>query len=364
MEDNLALAIFLALPVVTGGLLFLFARRMRGRAVANRWLNLALGNFLVLLFLISLCLPIGEIYYRYIYDTTDSLDYSKTSELWFQRHYHQNSWSCRDNINYVRTRAPGKRRISFVGDSFTAGHGVNDVESVFALRLRKEHPEWEIHILARPGFDTGHEQRVMEDCFTNNYQVDQVVLVYCLNDISDLLPESYEAVQRIYDESDHSGWLRRHSYLVNTLYNRFDLLRNPDLKRYFGLILDAYRGPAWQQQQARLKAFRDLVEAHGGKLSVVTFPFFNLLGPNYEYQFVHDELGQCWRDLGVPHLDLLPIYKGIPPKKLMVNHFDAHPNEYAHALAAQAIEKFMKERIASTPDNTNNLPVAKSHAPQ
>ena len=79
------------------------------------------------------------------------------------------------------------------------------------------------------------------------------------------------------------------------------------MQSYFDYIRAGYRGQPWEQQQQRLKAFRDLVQAHGGRLAVVTFPFFQALGPHYEYQFMHDELNQCWRSLDVPHLDLLTV---------------------------------------------------------
>jgi hypothetical protein len=78
---------------------------------------------------------------------------------------------------------------------------------------------------------------------------------------------------------------------------------------------------------------------------VVTFPFLHALGPKYEWQFVHDELDQFWRELKVPHLDLLEVFKAMPPKKIIVNRFDPHPNEYAHALTAEALDKFLKPQM-------------------
>ena len=349
MQDNLVLGLYVMVVLVCAGGILLFARHLRGCGSSSGWWHLILGNALVLFALLALGLLVGEVYYRFAYDATDSLDYTKVSLRWFGRHYHPNSWGCRDNLEYTNSLAAGKRRITFLGDSFTAGHGVKDVADVFALRLRQAHPEWEVQVLARPGFDTGNELQTMAACFTNQYQVDQVVLVYCLNDIGDLIPESNEAVQRVYAEVDRSGWLRRHSYFINTVYNRLSLSWNPDLKQYFQLLVGAYRGPAWQQQQERLKEMRDLVESHGGRLAVVTFPFLQALGPKYEYQFVHDQLDKCWRVLGVPHLDLLTVYGRLPPRELVVNRFDSHPNEHAHALAATAIDKFLQAQLAQRP---------------
>ena len=85
----------------------------------------------------------------------------------------------------------------------------------------------------------------------------------------------------------------------------------------------------------------------------VTFPFLNALGPDYSYQFVHDELNAFWREEKVPHLDLLPVFKAMRPAAVTVNPFDAHPNELANALAAERINAFLLEQMA-----TNSPPAA------
>ena len=82
---------------------------------------------------------------------------------------------------------------------------------------------------------------------------------------------------------------------------------------------------------------------------MITFPFLHALGANYEYRFVHEELDQFWKGLNVPHLDLLPLFGQSAPQQITVNRFDAHPNEYAHALAAGVIESFLVTQLATNP---------------
>ena len=354
LAENLVLGLFLLLPVLSGGLLALFARHLRRRPGPPGWRRLLLGNLLALLALLALGLAAGEIYFRFCCDATDALGCTKLNQRWYKRHWRTNHDRYRDNIDYALKIKPGQRRISFVGDSFTAGAGIKDVADRFANRLRRAHPEWEIHLLAQPGYDTGDELDEVERCLGRGYQLDQVVLVYCLNDVADMFPEWAEAVARIQAEAARSGWFCRNSYLVNTLYYRITTPRNRDMQSYFEYIREGYRGSHWEQQQQRLKAFRDLVESHGGRLAVVTFPFFQALGPHYEYKFMHDELNPCWRALKVPHLDLLTIYRDLPPGQLMVNHFDSHPNEAAHALAAEAIGRFLQDLFAVVPDRRAN----------
>jgi lysophospholipase L1-like esterase len=317
-EENLTFALFLAAPVVSFGLLIAFGRRVKGSKVPIGWGRLVVGNALVLLCLATPVLLVGETYFRFFCDTTDSLAYTRISERWVQRHWRVNSAGCRDNMEYSPALAPGKRRISFVGDSFTAGHGIKDEEDRFPNRLRRSHPEWEVHVLAAVGLDTGGELALMKKAFAKGYQVDQVVLVYCLNDIGDLLPPQADATARVLAELDDSGRLLRSSYMLNLWFHHYRALRDPYLGNYCSFVREAYNGAMWEQQKERLKAFRDLVQAHGGHLAVVTFPLLNALGPNYEYRFIHDKLDQLWQELGVPRLDLLPVYEGLPPSQVTV----------------------------------------------
>jgi len=349
--ENLVLALFASLSGFGAVLVaHLVLRVVRGSPSLGGWKRLIVGNGLVLLFLVSTGLLCGELYYRFVYDSPDSLDGTKVSVRWFQRHYRPNNFACRDDINYVNEIAPGKRRISFLGDSFTAGHGIKDVQNRFSNLLRALHPGWEVHVLAQPGFDTSNELKSIQVLAEGGYQLDEVVLVYCLNDIQDILPDCLAAVNRVYAGIDSSGWLRRNSFFINTVAHRLDIATNKDLKSYFQILRQGYDGPAWEDQKKRLIELRDLVKSKGGRLLVITFPFLQALDTKYEYDPVHDRLERFWREQGVSHLDLRPVFKGIPAKKLTVNNFDSHPNEFANRLAATAIERFLQEKDeTSTP---------------
>lgn len=344
-SEDLLLLILIVLPLGFARLFWSFAQHIRHKPPA-RWPQLLLGNALVLFFLLSMLLLAGELFFRFIYDTTDSLGYTKVAQAWIDRHWHHNVFGVRDDVEYEWRGNLTRRRVTFVGDSFTAGYGIKDVENRFVNRVRKAHPEWEVHMIASPGLDTGDELKMIGQALGRGYQLDEVVLVYCLNDIADIVPEWLEAKDRFPAEAKKGGFFVRNSYFLNLLYHRAQISKNPYMKDYYGFVREAYRGPLWEQQKQRLKEFRDLVESHGGKLCVVTFPFFHVLGPDYPYQFVHEELGQWWHELGVPHLDLLNTYRNVPRKQLIVNRFDVHPNEHANALATEAIEPFLKQHMA------------------
>ncbi len=335
------LFVFAVLPLVFLCGLYAFIRCRRKRGGRASWRDVLAGNVLFAGLLLSLFLLGGEIYYRFIFDSTDSLLYTLVCQRWVKRYWKENSTGFRDDHDYLLKAKPGQRRVTFVGDSFTAGHGIKKMDDRFVNLIRKAHPDWDVQMLARPGYDTGDELRILAESVSKGYQVDQVVLVYCLNDIGDMLPEWPAASHRIYEEAKSGGWLVQNSFFLNIVRHRLKVMTDPYMKGYFPFVRDAYQGPIWERQADRLRALRDLVREHGGQLAVVTFPFLHALGPGYEYQFVHDELGQFWHDAGVPHLDLLPVYKEMKPAGITVNSFDAHPNEKANALAGAAIDQFL-----------------------
>lgn len=122
-------------------------------------------------------------------------------------------------------------------------------------------------------------------------------------------------------------------------------LSDPDMSNYDHFVLEGYDGALWVRQQERLIGLRNLIQANGGHLLVVTFPFLHKLGPGYEYAPVHKKLGEFWHEAGIPYLDLLGVYEPHRDRKLTVGSHDAHPNIYAHTLAADAIRKFLEQNI-------------------
>ncbi|MCX5660979.1 MAG: hypothetical protein NTW19_14840 [Planctomycetota bacterium] len=359
MEEDLVLGGFIAAPLLGILAIHLFFKRLRrtpGQPVG--WLRLVAGNVLILAVGCSMVLLAGECYCRFFVDTTDAYGRSKINQRWIDRHWHENAIGVRDSLDtYSPQRTAGKRRVTFMGDSFTAGHGVADVEDRFVNRVRRSRPAWEVHLFAENGMDTGEEVEAVRGSLASNYEWQQLVLVYNLNDIADITPE-WAAVSKRVLTAPPPPFLFEHSYFLNTLHIRWTAWRDADLRRYFDFVNGAYNGPLWEQQKRRLTEMRDLMREHGGQLVVVTFPFLENLGPDYKYRDVHRRLDDFWRGLGVPHLDLLAILESHKGEHLVVNAHDPHPNERAHELAAEAILHFLDATppASSQPAQTKPAP--------
>lgn len=201
-----------------------------------------------------------------------------------------NSSGLRGNINCAYALTPRKRRVTFVGDSHTAGFGVKDVEDRFMHRLRHLHPDWEVHAIPKPGLDTSTEVESMHNLTVSNcYRLDQDLLVNQINDIEKVMPGWVREYRRMMDDDFRDGWLCQNSYFVNPFYHRWQLRQNSYMRNYFNEVEAAYQSPLWEVEKIGLLAFANLTKIRGGRLVVVTFPYMDQA---LRFKSVHDQLNQ------------------------------------------------------------------------
>jgi hypothetical protein len=339
VAENIVLAGFVAMVVLASAGVRLFFRKYRLHRRPNL-LTLVTGNTLVCVLLLAVFILSGELYYRFVYDTTESFGLSKTTQRWFTRHFRRNSLGFRDSVEYPNASEVNRPRVTFLGDSFTAGHGIANVEDRFVNIVRDQLPAYDVHSFSMCAWDTPQEISCLKMAGNSGYDFETVVLVYCLNDISDISPEWQRVLQRIMEFSD-PGFLVENSYLLNTMYYRWKAFNDPDIGDYYQFVRNLYEGPTWKAQSDRLEHIHDMVTQRGGRLLVVTFPFLHALAPDYRYEPIHKQLDRFWQKNNVPHLDLLPAYQSFEPSEVVVSQFDAHPNKRAHSIAASEIVRFL-----------------------
>jgi lysophospholipase L1-like esterase len=338
-----AYAAFVLAPLLPGAAVFLYFRRRTDAHKPPDWSSLLVGNALVLLLFVSMVFLGFETYYRFFCHQTDALADTLVSAAWSRCYVHRNNIGVRDNIDYAYARAAGKRRVTFVGDSFTAGLGVKDVEDRFPNRIRRRHPEWEVHAIAQPGLETSNEVEAVHNLVvSNHYALDLVVLVYNMNDIGEVMPDSIAAYKKLLADPFRNSWLCRNSYFINLYYLRWQVRCTARLQNYFDELEAAYRGSIFEKHKVALTAMCNMTVIRGGRLVVVTFPFMH---DPARFKAAHERMNQFWQEHGVPHLDLLPVFSNLPPAGITVNAHDAHPNERAHELAAEKIDVFLREQL-------------------
>ena len=298
---------------------------------------------------------VTEVHYRFFADATDSFAINRITERWLQRHYQLNNFGTRDNLDYEPRIRAGKRRLTIVGDSFTAGHGVKDINQRFGNLLRRQLSHWEVHVMARNGHETDDILPRIRGLHHQGYEFDVVLLAYNLNDIAYLVDDR----EAIYDEIERiktsQNYFVHNSYFLNTLWTRWSMQSDPRIANYYHFVRAAYQSEAWVTHMDSLKTLHDDLRSMTNEFMVATIPFFSDLSETYFFKSVHTQLDSFWNSMQVPHLDLGPTFYHQHEQDLMVNKFDPHPNEDAHLLIFQKISDFLQSNVSTTVNQKEDL---------
>jgi GDSL-like Lipase/Acylhydrolase family len=264
-----------------------------------------------------------------------------------------NSRGYRD-LERVIPKPPGVRRVLCLGDSFTWGVSVlfDDAwpQRLERLLARQNGGPWEAVNLAEPGLNAVQEaSKLASEGFA--YGPDVVVLGYVLNDSED------ETAAEARRASDWVGEARRPPSPLESLLDRSALVRmvrtrvratlenRRRISDFRSMYEDGYAG--WIAAQGALRAMGGMCRERGVPLVVAIFPLFgNPLDSRYPFTEVHAKVAQAAGEAGARVLDLLPYYRGLDWRLLVVNGAaDEHPNEIAHRIAAQAIFRAVDEIV-------------------
>lgn len=303
-----------------------------------------------------------EAYFRYVYDQSDGLGFLKTNQHWLAKHVTYNNFFYRDNKNYSYSKPPGETLIGIIGDSYTFGWGIKDVNKRFSNlleeKLRKAGKKVSVYNLGQPGIDTCSE--VIAFNKVKGFPFDIVIWEYTMNDIQPCGPNGSASTGTTFlthlpPKPFPLNIITEKSYFIDYLYWKlsskhkaiFTALRMADLKQY-------NNPPVVTLEKNNIASFSALLtngvlkkadEKHppviiNGSRPVVSiiFPYPSIIGPHYPAKQADLLVHQWMMQYGITNIiDLLPDLINKKPADIMVNPFDNHPNEYVHTLAAQRL---------------------------
>lgn len=349
----LAMAAWLGLLALTPVVLVRLRRKWTAQKSRLRIIYASLSTWLCLGLL-----TLPELGFALLYDTTDSFDMTNVSNRWFQIHVEPEVRELefadgtgiryRNDSDIVLSPKNAVRHVCFLGDSFTFGHGVADVEDRFSNRVFRS-PDNEISNrikvsnLAWPGTDLLWTESVLEHSFESGGRIDDAVYVLCLNDIEAFHDPTMSRSSSL-AHFEPPTFLFRDTYFFNWLYFRTQLLLQSETRGYYSFVQEYYDGEPWQRFREALARTSAMCDEHGCRFRVAVFPFLHNLGPEYPFRPIHHQIVEDCEDLGIDTFDLDSALSEHSAERLTVNPFDAHPNERAHEIAAEALTVWLSEK--------------------
>jgi hypothetical protein len=334
------MGLFLVIWLIIALLLVLVALKK----FKNQTLKLIIFNLLLLLFLLSTVLNIGEAYYRFIYDYSDTLGVLQTSKRWLVKHAVYNADFFRDR-NFTTAKNPGVTRIEVIGDSFSFGSGV-EVKQRFSDILqaklnRQNKGNFEVYNTSTPGWESRDELEYLKTK-ADMFKFDTVILSYFLNDIykdrAFDLPFYNPTLMRVMENPQLKPIFAK-SVFIETMAAKFLNVSNSVSFDINNREIKLYKDEkTWSNHTKTLQNIVDLTNQRNQKLIVVIFPYLDFVDQKpYPAEFIHLKIADFFQKQNVAVLDLYPILKNYPTEKLKASKYDIHPSPFVHEIVADKL---------------------------
>ena len=280
-----------------------------------------------------------------------------SERLWFAKYWRTNSLGYRDD-EIDASAIEGKKKIIILGDSFVAGHGIEDPKNRFSNLLESKLGDaYKVFNLGINGADTQAEFNKLM-----NFPVkpDVLILAHYVNDI-ERVPQDIaslkiiEPTRSVYQAGFiNDNYLVKNSYLLNYLSYKFsgtkkifsgeersitdkeELLKPRNKDNYQSFYL---RENMFREHQKNLYQFVLLSRREGIPLVVLLLPETWDETIDFTEEYVNVPLSKFFRGYQIPVMDAYQLFKDTPIESRVVNANDAHPSPLIHQKIADALFK-------------------------
>lgn len=263
-------------------------------------------------------------------------DTTLASKIWFARHWQLTEDGFREAAELSKPDV-SRSQLLFIGDSFLAGHGIKNPSDRFSDLIQvRLGSHWQVHNHGQNGSNTEMQSDQI------NWHVPKpklTVLCWYVNDIQDAAESVGLKTGNTGRKAPFPISLFHGSYVFNFLFNL-----SPDTQageNYLNFLQRSFSDEMVMAHYAHsLVDLESNCTGNGSKFAVVLFPMMNLVEGS---EFALQPMRRFWQGRNVPCLDLSPFFKPFSATELTVNSSDSHPSKFAHSLAADAIEVFLKQ---------------------
>ncbi len=284
--------------------------------------------------------------------------------LWFSKYWQVNQLGYRDTeLNPESDQ--DKFKIAILGDSFVAGHGIEDVNDRFSNILGNQlGSNYRVYNMGLNGADT---QAEFDKLVTFPIKPNLIVLVHYPNDIQRVPDRSAESscaddnINLVYAQLLNlslSKGIIQYSYLLNYFYYKFEsavkifpnthrgkttkdhMLEDHNRNNYQSFYL---REGMFREHLQNLNRFIAITEREGIPLMIMLIPETWDETIDYSGEYINKPLGRFFSQRGIPVLDLYILLKQIPIEERVVSNRDAHLSVISNKQIGSVLYDFIND---------------------
>ncbi len=238
---------------------------------------------------------------------------------------------------------PSRPAVLMVGDSFVFGEGVA-YRDTFTARIERAlstrlSPPPALVDAGIPGYGSVHEAARLPEWLAR-FGPRAVVLTFLPNDAIPLDQSIARGDDLLnVDQEPPTSYLWR---LVSNVLTRS--ARDREVEAWYRDYYTGSRSAYWDEARAAIVDMAKRSAQSGAKFGVTIFPILHRV-KEQPFAEIHALVARTCRDIGVPCLDLGPVFAHETDRDLWVHPTDHHPDAYAHGIAAKAMTPFVESLL-------------------
>jgi len=264
------------------------------------------------------------------------------SKIWFFKYWNPiNAYGFRDK----EVKSGENKEIIFIGDSYTAGHGLKDINDRFSNILETEltpyYPGIQTINLGVNGADTKDEYNTITQFVKDSGEKPSfLVLQYFGNDIEKVARTNGLPFLGFSPYTDVPAAMKQivqSSYFLNYIYWIFP---HGDAKTYIDFMHSAYNNEqVLSQHLSDLKLIIEYAHRDSIPLLVLVFPFLQDI-PFSEELYI-EKISNYLDMQQVDYIDISKLVLDLPINERVVNNNDAHSSTLVNQRVADAIKNYI-----------------------
>jgi lysophospholipase L1-like esterase len=282
---------------------------------------------------------IGLEAYHYLHVQSDGFIYTLAGRRWhelYDKPYNQVGYRDFDHP----LDDPDRKLLLIVGDSFTQGFGIRNIDDRFDKQLaHRAGPDWMVAIAAEGGWDTLEELEALK---AYPRKPDVVILQYYLNDIKHaILAHGLVEAPPPPRITGVKGTLVNNSYAINYWYWRLFRVMDKNIESYWTGIYHAFGDELiWTDHANALNQVIAYTRQAEIPMLVLVFPSMYDVPKSAP---VTEKITSHFEEQGIPTLNLAPILSDRSVSSMICNPWDGHPNEQIHHEVGELLAKKLKD---------------------
>lgn len=309
--------------------------------------NVKKTNKKLLITAVISCFILGEIFFSFIPQNQGNTGVGLAQSIWYMYYYHPlNEAGYRDY--QLNNRGKGlKTNVFFLGDSYTAGHGVNKFKDCYSsiISYKIDKNKFEIFNLGRGNSDTRDEFKRLKEF---GIKPDFVILQYYHNDIEPVAKGygHYKTRESTFFKKAFffmAATISKSSFFINFIVvNGASKIINANISgNYRNEILAAYSDKNCLKEHLNdIDSIINFCRRNEIKLYVLFMP--DLADVNFA-NTVYNKVKPLLVKNEIPFITLEEELKNYDPSDLTVGPIDNHANEFTQKIIAAKILKSVPE---------------------